>query len=98
MTITEELDEYFEKCFQSFEKNRMNPAGAKTPGPACTLDMSHYVAIVRGCFYLNKRKNKFMEPSQRKQCEDDLLLLDEVKTFIVRNVSSRVDPPTLYDG
>lgn len=55
------------------------------------MTMEHVTAVVHAEYFLNEQLHKFMEPHQKKQCEDDLSKLAELKLHIIGHVGYEND-------
>lgn len=51
------------------------------------VNMGHVDAIVRAEFYVNGAMAKVPEPRMRKQLEDDLLRLAELKLYLIQTLT-----------
>lgn len=76
----------FETDFEVFERNRMYPRGYRKELAMRKFSISHVSAISRAEYFVIINIEPNMNPFHRKQIEDDLTLLAQIKRAILHDI------------
>lgn len=76
----------FQKDFTDFDENRMYPLGYRKETTMQKLTICHVSAIARAEYFVSIAIEPNMNPFHRKQIEDDLTLLSQIKHSILRRI------------
>lgn len=91
MTKSDDSHGTFEVDFNNFEKTRMYPPNNGKDQAMVRLTYKHVYAVNTAKLFLHKAFDKTPEPRFKKEVEDDIMRLDELKSILMTAIAN----PTL---
>jgi hypothetical protein len=86
LSSSSEHTDIFDHNFDNFERNRMYPLGYTKEPVMAKINMNHYSALCHAKLSMTKEFEPGMKLQYRKAIEDDILLIDDLRRFVLNYV------------